>query len=172
MVPEIVNPLSTPWPKKTPLNLRVCQVKSRRDFRRWNWVWVSLSDLINEINYAFQIGMETWIGVSRVSTWVRRTRRRMKTTTLHQFTSKEIRINQIKERWGILKNIWNKEFHLNIVYIVRRLPTRQKGLQYILRSDVDIVLANVYCYCLRAEQSDHQEEEELQQLVVNCAGRL
>ena len=34
--------------------------------------------------------------------------------------------------------------------------TRQKGLQNILRSDVDIVLAIVYCYyCLRAEQSDH-----------------
>ena len=99
MVPEIVNPLGTPWPKKNPLNLRVCQVKSRRDFRKKNWAWVSLSDLINEINYAFQIGMETWIGVSRVSTWVRRTRRRMKTTTLHQSTSKEIRINQIKERW-------------------------------------------------------------------------
>ena len=32
--------------------------------------------------------------------------------------------------------------------------TRQKGLQNILRSYVEIVLASVYCYCLRAEQSD------------------
>ena len=36
--------------------------------------------------------------------------------------------------------------------------TRQKGFPNILRSDV-IVSASVYCYCLRAEQSDHPQEE-------------
>ena len=45
--------------------------------------------------------------------------------------------------------------------------TRQKGLQNILQSDVDIVLACV-CYCLRAEQSDHQHPQpKLQRSVVS-----
>ena len=41
------------------------------------------------------------------------------------------------------------------------MKTRQKGLQNILRSDVDIALAGVYCCCLREEQL---------RSVVNCAG--
>ena len=46
--------------------------------------------------------------------------------------------------------------------------TRQKGLQDILRSDVDIVLARVYCYCFLAEQSDHQHPQpKLQRSVVS-----
>ena len=50
--------------------------------------------------------------------------------------------------------------------------TRQKGLQNILRSDVDIVLASVYCYCLRAEQSDHHQPPLKQRSVVNRGGLL
>ena len=44
--------------------------------------------------------------------------------------------------------------------------TRQKGSQNILRSDVDIVVASVYCYCLRAEQSDHQHPQPMLQRSV------
>ena len=54
-------------------------------------------------------------------------------------------------------------------YQVGKKETRQKGFPNILRSYV-IVLASVYCYCLRAEQSDHQHAPELQCSLVNCSG--
>ena len=42
--------------------------------------------------------------------------------------------------------------------------TWQKGLQNMLRSDVDIALASFYCYCLRATKA---VGEELQRSLVN-----
>ena len=38
---------------------------------------------------------------------------------------------------------------VTIYCVLEPLKKRQKGLQNILRSDVDIALASVYFYCLR-----------------------
>ena len=48
---------------------------------------------------------------------------------------------------GITETVKSK----TIIFVYSNFLWSQNGLQNILRSDVDIVLASVYCYFLRAE---------------------